>query len=331
MSRKKRAINPPLNIYKKIALSFIILTLLLIAVIFYFTLSYAYITIYPAEQEVKTDFNFVIVEDAELVDAKEGIFIGQIVNETLEGEKTFTTTGTKQVFEDVVGEVKIINNLSRDQILVATTRLLTPDGILFRLQNRVNVPGRGSLIAEVYADDPSKPLAKAGTKFTIPGLSQSLQELVYAETDKDFKAEGVTVKAISQAEVDQAIESLAKDLAQQVFKEENVSKTKILTKEIIEQAESLDLLVDYKDLGHKLEYVGKEDLEGTEVYKLKLTRKNGKEMLFYLDCETGIQLKSSSYRKREETENLVETVMGDYNEVDGIMMPFQIETKVDGN
>jgi outer membrane lipoprotein-sorting protein len=101
-------------------------------------------------------------------------------------------------------------------------------------------------------------------------------------------------------------------------------------KETIEQAESLDLLVDYKDLGHQLELVGKEDLEGTDVYKLKLTRKNGKEVLFYLDCETGIQLRSSTYVKREESENLVETIMGDYNEVSGVIVPFQIETKVNG-
>lgn len=253
MPRRKRAINPPLNIYKKIALSFIVLTLILIAVIFYFTLSYAYITVYPAEQEVKTDFNFVIVEDEELVNASEGIFIGQIVNETLSGEKTFTTTGTKQVFEDVVGEVEIINNLSREQILVATTRLLTSDGILFRLQNRVVVPGGGSLMAEVYADDPSKPLAKAGTKFTIPGLSESLQELVYAETDKDFVAEGVTVQAISQEETEQAIEILAEELAQQVFKEETVDKTKILSKEIVSREFSNSVGSEVNEYTLKLE------------------------------------------------------------------------------
>jgi hypothetical protein len=235
MPRRKSSINPPLNIYKKIAISFIVLTLILIAVIFYFTLSYAYITVYPKAQEVQTDFNFVIVENQELVDAEEGIFLGQIVNENISGEKTFETTGTKQVFEDVVGQVRIYNDLSRDQSLVATTRLLTPEGVLFRLQNRVNVPAGGSIVTEVYPDDSSQPLAKTGTEFTIPGLSQSLQEFVYAEAENDFAAEGVTVKAISQEEIDQAIENFSKELAQKVFKEENVDKTKILTKEILEQ------------------------------------------------------------------------------------------------
>ncbi|MBD3359666.1 MAG: hypothetical protein GF365_03095 [Candidatus Buchananbacteria bacterium] len=235
MPRRKSSINPPLNIYKKIAISFIILTLILIAVIFYFTLSYAYITVYPKAQEIQTDFNFVIVEDPELVDAKEGIFLGQIVNETLTGEKTFETTGTKQVFEDVVGQVRIYNDLSRDQVLVATTRLLTPEDVLFRLQNRVNVPAGGSIVTEVYPDDPNQPLATADTEFAIPGLSQTLQEFVYAEAENDFVAEGVTVKAISQEEIDQAIEDFTGELSRQIFKEENVDKTKILTKEIVEQ------------------------------------------------------------------------------------------------
>ncbi len=235
MPKRKSSINPPLNIYKKIAISFIVLTLILIAVIFYFTLSYAYITVYPKAQEIQTDFNFVIVEDPELVDAKEGIFPGQIINETLTGEKTLETKGTKQIFEDVVGQVKIYNDLSRDQALVATTRLLTPEGVLFRLQNRVNVPAGGSIVTEVYPDDPSQPLAKAGTEFMIPGLSQTLQEFVYAEAENDFAAEGVTVKAISQDEIDQAIEDFSEELAQQIFQEENIDKTKILTKEIIEQ------------------------------------------------------------------------------------------------
>ncbi len=232
---KRQTINPPLNIYKKIALSFIILTLILIGLIFYFTLSYAYINVYPNKQEITTDFNFIVVEDPAAENIEEGIFNGKIVNQTLEGEKNFMTTGTKQKVGDIVGKVKLINNLSRDQVLVATTRLLTPEGILFRLKNRVNIPAGDSIEADVYADDPSKPLAKADTKFAIPGLSATLQEFVYAEADQDFVADGEMVSAISQEELDQAVESFSEELAQQIFAEDDSNKAKILTKEIIER------------------------------------------------------------------------------------------------
>ncbi len=136
---------------------------------------------------------------------------------------------------DTVGQVKLVSELSRDQVLIPTTRLLTPDGILFRLKNRVTVPANGSVMAEVYPDDPTKPLATAGTKFTIPGLSQNLQTLVYAEADKDFQASGSFVSAISQAEMDQALAGYSDELAQQIFDQIDSSQAKILTKQVLEQ------------------------------------------------------------------------------------------------
>jgi outer membrane lipoprotein-sorting protein len=102
------------------------------------------------------------------------------------------------------------------------------------------------------------------------------------------------------------------------------------SKEITQQADSLFPLVDYKEKGHQLEYLGKEDMEGTEVYKLKMTRTDDRVLYFYLDTETGIELKTSFYTKSRDKEILVETLMGDYKEVDGIMIPFSMEVKYPG-
>lgn len=235
MPSRKKSINPPLHVYKKLAISFVVLTLILIAVIFYFTLSYAYVTVYPKPQEVSTDFNFLIAEDESLQNEKEGLFKGEIINQTFEGEKKVATTGTKNIYTDVVGKVKIINDLSSDQILIQKTRLLTPDGILFRIRDRVTVPGGGSIETFVYPDDSTKPLATVGTKFTLPGLSESLQKLIYAEALDDFSAEGVKIKAIAQGEFEQAVAAYSKELAQQVFAEDNADKVKILTQEVIDK------------------------------------------------------------------------------------------------
>jgi outer membrane lipoprotein-sorting protein len=102
-------------------------------------------------------------------------------------------------------------------------------------------------------------------------------------------------------------------------------------KEVIQQAESLDPLVDYKEKGHKLELVGKEDMEGTEVFKLKLTEKDGRIVLFFLETDSCIEIKTATYIKRGEEENLVESFLGDYKEVEGIMFPFSVESKMNGN
>jgi hypothetical protein len=226
-------INPPLSIYKKIALSFIVLTFLLIVIIFYFTLSYAYITIYPKTQDINTDFNFIIVEDQNAVKATEGIFSGKLVDQTFENEKVFPATGSKLLTGDLVGRVKLVNNLSKVQTLIATTRLLTPDGTLFRIKNKVDIPAQGSLETDVYPDDPAKVSASAGTKFTIPGLSQNLQQFVYAQAVSDFKASGQEVKIITQEDLDKAASSYTDELAQQLITPDDIDKAKILNKEVI--------------------------------------------------------------------------------------------------
>ncbi|UCH96438.1 MAG: hypothetical protein JSV88_06195 [Candidatus Aminicenantes bacterium] len=102
------------------------------------------------------------------------------------------------------------------------------------------------------------------------------------------------------------------------------------SKEMTRQADSIFPLVDYKEKGHQLEYLGKEDMEGTEVYRLRMTITDDKVLHFYLDTETGIELKISTYTKVRDKEILVETLMGDYKEVDGIMIPFSMEVKVAG-
>ncbi|MCP5048970.1 MAG: hypothetical protein GY940_17505, partial [bacterium] len=99
-------------------------------------------------------------------------------------------------------------------------------------------------------------------------------------------------------------------------------------KDVAEQAESFSPLVDYKKNGHKLELMGKEDMEGTETYKLKLTNKDsGRETLFYLDAESGITLKSVTSQKQGENEMQMETLFSDYKEVDGMMMAHQVQIR----
>lgn len=99
-------------------------------------------------------------------------------------------------------------------------------------------------------------------------------------------------------------------------------------REVKEMAESMDPLVDFREKGYRLELVGKEEMEGTEVYRLKMTRKDGKVDHYFLDTESGIELKNSGYRKQGETEVLVETYPSEYQEVDGLVMAFQMEIKI---
>jgi len=91
-----------------------------------------------------------------------------------------------------------------------------------------------------------------------------------------------------------------------------------------------DPFIDYKNKGHKIEFLGKEEMEGTGVFKLKLTRKGGNEIIIFLDAETYIPLKSSMKQKANDQEYSMDIVFGDYKPVTGVMMAHSMETFMNG-
>lgn len=101
-------------------------------------------------------------------------------------------------------------------------------------------------------------------------------------------------------------------------------------KRTAEQLDSFDMLSKYKEKGHTIEYVGKEDLEGTPAYKLKLTKKNGDVSYLYLDAESYLLVKITGKTKMQGQELESETTLGDYKAVDGVLYPFSIESQAKG-
>lgn len=99
--------------------------------------------------------------------------------------------------------------------------------------------------------------------------------------------------------------------------------------QIKRQADVIDGdLVDYKEKGHQVEYVGKEDMEGTPVYKLKVTRKDGQVVYVYLDAEQYLEIKQKQKTKVPSGQEIEsESTMSDYKEVGGILFPHSMEMK----
>lgn len=101
-------------------------------------------------------------------------------------------------------------------------------------------------------------------------------------------------------------------------------------KSIEEQADFDGPLVDWKDKGHALELMGKEQVEGAECIKLKVTRKNGEVDYWYFDAETYLLVKQEGKRTRHGTEIEGEVTFGDYKEVSGLMFPFSMTSGAKG-
>jgi len=97
-----------------------------------------------------------------------------------------------------------------------------------------------------------------------------------------------------------------------------------------DQADLDGPLVDYKDKGNKVEYLGKEDLEGSPAHKLQVTLKSGNVKTIFLDADSFLEIKQTSKRVIRGTEVETETALGDYKEEGGVMMPHSMETGAKG-
>ncbi len=89
-------------------------------------------------------------------------------------------------------------------------------------------------------------------------------------------------------------------------------------------------LVDYKAKGNTVELMGKEDVDGTPAYKLKITKKSGSIEYEYLDAQTFLAIKSSGKRKQMGQEIDYESMPGNYKPVNGVMMPYSLSQKMNG-
>jgi len=88
--------------------------------------------------------------------------------------------------------------------------------------------------------------------------------------------------------------------------------------------------VDYKSKGNELEYVGKDEVESTPVYKLKLTNKNGEISYFSFDIASGFLLRWQGNRRNGDKDVPWESLFHDYREVAGIKYPFLINSSAPG-
>jgi len=102
-------------------------------------------------------------------------------------------------------------------------------------------------------------------------------------------------------------------------------------KSILEDSDFDGPLVNYRQKGIKVEFVGKDEFEGTDTFKLKVTRPNGDVYFYYLDTDSYIPIKFDTKRAVRGAEREYETALGDYKEVAGWYLPYSIESNVKGS
>src|SRR5256884_3792445 len=83
-------------------------------------------------------------------------------------------------------------------------------------------------------------------------------------------------------------------------------------------------LVDYKEKGNTMEYLGHDEVDGDDALRLKVTLKNGDIIYYYLDPDTYLEIRKEvqEFIRGSVRENV--TDLGSYKPVGGVMFPFSV-------
>ena len=96
-------------------------------------------------------------------------------------------------------------------------------------------------------------------------------------------------------------------------------------KENADQYDAQGVLIDYRQKGHSVEYLGKETIASKEFYKLLIRHKGGKIETLYIDPQTYLLERSIVRQKINGKEEDVVTKFGNYKKLpEGILFPMTI-------
>ncbi len=206
----RKPLSRSLRMYQHIAVAFVVITFLLLLCVLYLSVSRATIRIIadPKVIDVEADID-VVAEPVE-----DGQVAGVVVEKTIDKNRVFTlpSEGATPVEEKASGYVTLINESAKEQPLVATTRLISQEGVLFRLQNFVTIPAQGQVEAFVKADVAGKGGEIGASKFTVPGLNATQQTQIYGVSVAPMTGGVQYVRVLTQADIDGAVASLSEEV-----------------------------------------------------------------------------------------------------------------------
>lgn len=237
------------NMYRKLAVSFILLTLLLLFLVFYLSFNNVSITLYPKEERISDNLILDVEKNLDNEEPSSKNIPGDLEEVRIEVENEYQSNGTKEVGVDIIGKVEVINDRDVNQVLVATTRLLSPNDKLFRIKERLDIPPGEKREVEIYADSPGPDMAIGPTEFTIPGLWAGLQDKVYARSNEAFEYKMKVEKYVEESDIEKAVTDVKfrlKQKAEQELTDKYKDRDKLIF-ELDENSINIDRSVEVGD------------------------------------------------------------------------------------
>lgn len=96
------------------------------------------------------------------------------------------------------------------------------------------------------------------------------------------------------------------------------------TRELADEGSIEGALLAARAKGSQVDYLGREDIDGTDAYKLRVTQPDGTVFTYYLDPDVYLEIKILERRTIRGAEKETETDLGDYEKVSGVYFPFSI-------
>jgi len=155
----------------------------------------AQVVIMPFSKKIDLEMSANVSNQFATIDVTFGKIPGQLFTVDKSVTQEFVTTGERDVAQKAKGKVTIYNALgAAPQTLIATTRLESPEGLIFRTLRNVVVPGMsgttpGAVEVEVIADKASDTYNIGPAKFTIPAFKEKGDTARYQK----FSAESTVV------------------------------------------------------------------------------------------------------------------------------------------
>lgn len=176
--------------YSKLVSFFLFLTIVAILVVLHFALAKANIKLYN-NLDTKEVSVLIEMQSEENQNVSPDAILGKIIITEFELSASVTSSEEMISSSKAGGYVTIYNNYSKNQPLVKTTRLLTPDDKLFRISEGVTVPAGGQVEVWAEADQEGEEFVTETTTFIIPGLWEGLQDKIYAESSDGMKMQSI--------------------------------------------------------------------------------------------------------------------------------------------
>jgi hypothetical protein len=214
-------------------IALITISFVLVLIIFYVALPGSTIYITPKSDVIDHTVNLTFADydanKAELDSHPPNVLASHTITTTI--HRTILQGASGKIFQgtNAKGRLTVSNTDPRPWPLIASTRFQTPDGVVFRLQQAVTIPGArggesGSLDVDVLADQfdaYGQPVGARGnippTKLFLPGLSPENQKKISAASTVAFSGGTTAIKnKIAKEDLEAATNKLKQDLQSSV-------------------------------------------------------------------------------------------------------------------